>query len=95
VSDIIPVLTENAAAIESAEPVEVNVRVSAKKLSYRDFKRLLRVQDGGLPMTEAMEILEKCVINLDELMALPAVDVIPAIVQTVNAAVGAQMSPKV
>lgn len=68
----------------TAETPEITLRVNARKVSYGDFKKLVKVQKGEVDASEALEIMDKCLLdNVDE---IPALDIVPALIGAINQA---------
>lgn len=78
------------------QPVEVNLTIDPKAITYGEYKRLLKSQEpgSGVSQVEAWAIAEKIVVNVEALDSLPMVDVVPAILTALEGVFGSLNSPK-
>lgn len=75
-----------AQTAEAAEPVELKIRVDVRKITYGDFRLLLKIQSGNAEPAGVFDIFDKAVYpdDIPTIERLPAVDVIPILVKTVK-----------
>lgn len=60
----------------------ITIEVDVQRITYGEFKRLVKVQEGVVPVNEAFDILDKCLTqNVDN---LPAVEVVPLLVEAIS-----------
>lgn len=60
----------------------ITVEVDVSRITYGEFKRLVKVQEGQVAVNEAFDILDKCIVgNVDD---LPAIEIVPELVATIS-----------